>query len=242
MAFIKYTNEQLENLIEQTYSGSVNPSRLPPDLYSAIVSRLMSAVKMGMGLRGKKTFTDGSPDDLLFRYFQNNIALFSGAKTFQQVNDMSNLVFKSDGFKRSFSEFKRLIKGDDFHERIFTKYNDTWLRTEFDTSFGLAQTGREWNAIVEDADVLPYLKYLTVDDERVRKDHAEFNGVTLPVGHSFWNSHYPTNGFNCRCRVIQLSDDDEDLKITTTDELNKIPPLTRRCLRSIQGRKVLFST
>lgn len=237
MAFIKYTNEQLENLIEQTYSGSVNPSRLPPDLYSAIVSRLMSAVKMGMGLRGKKTFTDGSPDDLLFRYFQNNIALFSGAKTFQQINDMSNLVFKSDGFKRDFSEFKRLIKGDKFHEGIFNKYNDNWLRTEFDTSFGLAQTGREWNGIVEDADILPYLKYITVSDERVRQDHREFNGVTLPVGHSWWNSHYPTNGFNCRCRVIQLSADDDGLQVTTTDELNDIPPVDPSLFAFNPGKK-----
>ena len=52
-------------------------------------------------------FDVGSPDDVLSRYYKHNIGVFSGAKTHQQVKDMSNFGFTADGFKRDFSEFKQ---------------------------------------------------------------------------------------------------------------------------------------
>lgn len=197
--YLKYTAKQFEQLMEQIYSGSITPRRLPVDLYATIYDRLKNAVDRGMGA---VEFDVGSPDDILSRYYKHNIGVFSGAKTHQQVKDMSNFVFTADGFKRDFSEFKQYSK------KIFDQYNDAWLRTEYDTAFRTAQMGRQWNEYVQDADVFPYLKYVTARDERVRHDHQQFDGITLPIGHKFWNTHTPPNGFNCRCRLIQLSDDD----------------------------------
>lgn len=206
--YLDYTNDQLENLINSVYSGSTNPSRLPVDLYDAIRLRLLDAVYRGFG-GSLNDFPDGSRDKLLAQYFEHNIAVFSGAKTFQQIRDMSNAVFTTDGFKRDFSEFKRLITGDDFHDGIFKTYNVNWLKTEYNTAFRTAQMGRQWNEYIADAETFPLLKYITVHDERVRHDHKAWDGVTLPIGHSFWDTHTPLNGFNCRCRLIQLSEFDE---------------------------------
>lgn len=197
--YLKYTAKQFEQLMEQIYSGSITPRRLPVDLYATIYDRLKNAVDRGMGA---VEFDVGSPDDVLSRYYKHNIGVFSGAKTHQQVKDMSNFVFTADGFKRDFSEFKQYSK------KIFDQYNDAWLRTEYDTAFRTAQMGRQWNEYIQDADIFPYLKYVTAHDERVRHDHQQFDGITLPIGHKFWNTHTPPNGFNCRCRLIQLSDDD----------------------------------
>lgn len=35
-----------------------------------------------------------------------------------------------------------------------------------------------------------------------RKQHKAWNGLTLPADDPWWKSHYPPNGWGCRCRVI----------------------------------------
>jgi SPP1 gp7 family putative phage head morphogenesis protein len=63
----------------------------------------------------------------------------------------------------------------------------------------------------------PYLLYSTAADTRVRPDHQRWHYYLLPVDHPFWHSHYPPNGWNCRCKVISLSERDikrMNLKIT----------------------------
>lgn len=223
MGVFKYTIDQLNKLIDRIYAGQVTPRNLPVDLYIVTVNRLMDAVKRGMG-GSSSNFSDGSPDFILSKHYEHNIAIFSGAKVHQQVVDMSNLIFDEQGYKRPFSEFKKMITGDDFYEGVFSKYNVQYLETEYNTAFRTAQMGSQWNAYVNDSDVLPYLKYVTAHDERVRHSHQAFDGVTLPVGHSFWNTHIPPNGFNCRCRMVQMSEHDDDLLLTTNDQLKTMPP------------------
>ncbi|OCQ21961.1 phage head morphogenesis protein [Pseudoalteromonas luteoviolacea] len=54
----------------------------------------------------------------------------------------------------------------------------------------------------------PYLLYLTAGDSRVRPQHSAWNYILLPIEHNFWHTHYPPNGWNCRCKVVSLSDAD----------------------------------
>jgi SPP1 gp7 family putative phage head morphogenesis protein len=49
-----------------------------------------------------------------------------------------------------------------------------------------------------------YFRYVTVGDHRVRDTHAQWHGIVLPHDHWFWRSHWPPNGFNCRCPAPQL--------------------------------------
>lgn len=49
-----------------------------------------------------------------------------------------------------------------------------------------------------------FLRYATVGDERVRDSHAQWHGVILRPDHPFWLTHWPPNGFNCRCPPPQL--------------------------------------
>ena len=60
--YLKYTAKQFEKLMEQIYSGSITPRRLPVDLYATIYDRLKNAVDRGMGA---VEFDVGSPDDVL---------------------------------------------------------------------------------------------------------------------------------------------------------------------------------
>lgn len=53
-----------------------------------------------------------------------------------------------------------------------------------------------------------YWRYITVGDHRVRPQHKEWAGIILPRDHWFWRTHFPPNGFNCRCHVQLITERD----------------------------------
>lgn len=75
-----------------------------------------------------------------------------------------------------------------------------------------------------------FFRYVTAGDHRVRVTHQEWHGIVLPIGHAFWRTHFPPNGFNCRCHVQIVTerdivrygwqitaDDDPRLAVTADD-------------------------
>ncbi|EDQ34288.1 phage putative head morphogenesis protein, SPP1 gp7 family [Hoeflea phototrophica DFL-43] len=54
----------------------------------------------------------------------------------------------------------------------------------------------------------PWLRYITAGDHRVRDAHKAWHGIILSADDPWWQTHFPPNGFNCRCHVQQLSDRD----------------------------------
>lgn len=71
------------------------------------------------------------------------------------------------------------------------------------------QAGR-WEQAQRQVEARPettfYLRLVTVGDRRVRHNHAAQHGIILPVGHAYWLTHYPPNGFLCRCRVQLITE------------------------------------
>lgn len=52
----------------------------------------------------------------------------------------------------------------------------------------------------------PYWQIRTISDDRRRPNHARADGVILRATDPFWQKAYPPFGFNCRCRVVSLSE------------------------------------
>jgi len=44
-------------------------------------------------------------------------------------------------------------------------------------------------------------RLLSVGDHRVRHTHALMHGIIRPISDPYWLTHWPPNGFNCRCYV-----------------------------------------
>jgi SPP1 gp7 family putative phage head morphogenesis protein len=78
------------------------------------------------------------------------------------------------------------------------------LETIFRSNLQSAYATGQWDSITRNAKVAPYLLYDAVDDHRTRPEHAARDGEVHAVNSPFWKTHYPPNGWNCRCGVIQL--------------------------------------
>jgi SPP1 gp7 family putative phage head morphogenesis protein len=91
------------------------------------------------------------------------------------------------------------------------------LQIIFQTNVRTARAAGAWERIHRSKATRPYLRYSAVLDSRTRPAHRAWNGTVLPVDDPWWDTHYPPNGWNCRCTVIQLSARDlraRDLKVT----------------------------
>lgn len=53
---------------------------------------------------------------------------------------------------------------------------------------------------------LPYWKYITVGDDRVRASHAALHGLILPADHPFWDDHYGPWDWGCRCQATSQTE------------------------------------
>lgn len=139
---------------------------------------------------------------------QQNLYRFSGAKTYQQLKEMNTQLIDSKGKIRSFNQFKNAVL------KVHKTYNKDYLQAEYQTAKSSAQMARKWQGFENDQDLFPNLKYRTIGDARVREEHAALDGIIRPVNHAFWNTHYPPNGWRCRCSVQQTTDAE------TTDDIN----------------------
>ena len=139
------------------------------------------------------------PDEMA-RALDENIFLFSGFKTYHEMNDASRLLKDEDGGFKSFDRFLQDVQAID------ASYNQNWLYAEYNFATASTQMAAKWADIARDGDEYD-LQYRTALDGLVRPEHAALEGITLPPSDKFWNEYYPPNGWNCRCTAVQVLKD-----------------------------------
>ncbi len=79
------------------------------------------------------------------------------------------------------------------------------LKTIYRANMKTARAAGQWDRAQRTKKVRPYLVY-SLGPSRVHRDkHLAWNRLVLPIDHEFWNTHYPPNGWGCKCRVRQVS-------------------------------------
>ena len=157
-----------------------------------------SQVLAGFG-KGFNEVDFETPDGVALTRLTRDVWQFSAAKNYQQMRDMTLALRDADGNLREFSDFKQACAD------INAKFNNTWLRTEYDTAIASAQMSSKWQEFLKNEKEMPFLRYSTVGDERVRTEHALLDGIIRRITDAFWRTHYPPNGWKCRCDVDQLA-------------------------------------
>jgi SPP1 gp7 family putative phage head morphogenesis protein len=89
-----------------------------------------------------------------------------------------------------------------------TRFNDARLQLIYDTNLRQSYAAGRWASAQRNRARMPLLMYRTMRDERVRASHAQWDGLVLPVDDPFWDTHYPPNGWRCRCTAFALSESD----------------------------------
>lgn len=135
--------------------------------------------------------------DIMRQRLQRSNYIFSGIKTFHELNEAFPSLLDENGNRKPFERFLNDV------QKIDDTYNSHYLRAEYNFVQSSAQMAAKWEQFAEDGDRYN-LQYRTAGDSKVRPAHAALNGVTLPPSDPFWQTYYPPNGWNCRCNVVQV--------------------------------------
>ena len=146
------------------------------------------------------SFRQVEMSDIMRRRLERSNYIFSGIKTFHELNEAFPSLIDGNGNRKPFEQFLNDV------QKIDKTYNANYLRAEYNFVQASAQMAAKWENFMRDGDRYN-LQYRTAGDKKVRPTHAALNRVTLPINDTFWEEFYPPNGWNCRCNVVQVLKD-----------------------------------
>jgi len=186
------------------------------DAHAAVLDSTFDKVKMSDGMRLS---------------LQKSDWIFSGMKTFHELHEAFPSLLDEHGERKPFERFYSDVR------KVDETYNRNYLRAEYNFATASAEMAAKWEQYERDGDRY-YLQYRTVGDSHVREEHAALNGTTLPVSHPFWDTHYPPNGWNCRCLAVQVRKSSHEQ--TSEEELsNRTKALAEQQAKS-KGKNEMF--
>ncbi|WP_264522155.1 phage head morphogenesis protein [Flavobacterium sp. N1994] len=130
---------------------------------------------------------------------QSDAFLFGGLKTHAQLFEASKLLLDDNGKLKPFQQLSNEF------DKLNVSYNKTYLESEYEFAVSSSQMAAKWSTFGTNNRY--YLQYRTAGDTRVRQEHANLNGTTLPESDAFWSSYTPPNGWNCRCTLVEVLKD-----------------------------------
>lgn len=216
--FREFSEQEREYYLLSVYAGVITKNSLNYEYHYRLGSIFEQAIAKGFGgPAGNLSFLDPKYDTIVA--IRRHTYVFSAAKQYQQVRQMSAFITETT----SFQEFAAQAG------KVFDVFNKNYLRTEFTTAVGQCMSARDWVEFEMTKEDFPYLTYRTQKDARVRDEHAILDGVTRRVDDPFWNDYMPKNGWNCRCFVTH-HERKKETDVPSMQELQdekKFPPVFR---------------
>ncbi len=120
-------------------------------------------------------------------------------KTLRQFKDDLVPLLKAKGWWG-----KQIVVGGDGQAQQVQLGSPHRLKTIYQTNLQSAYMAGRMKAQMA-ANSSLYLMYVAVMDGRTRPSHAALNGRIWRKNDPIWQSIYPPNGFNCRCRTRSLT-------------------------------------
>jgi len=215
-------------IVKGIHSGEISRGHVDEALFKWTANELFTGVTKGFG-GSFDQFYHTDPDYKMLAKLETDVHVFSAFKTYQQLRQVTDLLTDKEGNIKPFGQFKKDV------EEIGNQFNVNWLNTEYNQAIASSQMASLWVDIEANQEALPFLKYHTAGDGRVRPAHALLSGIVKPVNDEFWNSYYPPNDWGCRCDVIQLATGEE-----TNMKGRKLPTLKPMFDTNTGKRGVVF--
>lgn len=140
--------------------------------------------------------------ETLSKEVKERVFYVAGLAKLDQVNLIHNKLLEALENGTTLETFKTEI-AEVIKKQGWDKHR---IETIFQTNMQTAYQAGRWKSMQRTKKYLPYLQYSSVLDNRTRPQHSVLHGIVFPADNPFWDSHYPPNGFNCRCTVIPLSE------------------------------------
>ncbi len=140
-----------------------------------------------------------------------------------------------DEFRKGFDEIVRR------HGWTYRGTRGWRTRVIYNTNLRTAYQAGRWQQIERLSARRPYLRYSAILDDRTRPHHRAWHGTILPVDHAWWRTHYPPNGWGCRCKAVQLSDRDLRRNGWTVDQAPPPGGMVQRSIRGPDGERLVVT-
>lgn len=131
---------------------------------------------------------------------RHNNAVFAAFKTHRMQNDMAAQLLDSNGNLKPFEQWKNDVQSIASHQCR------SWLETEYNTAVLRAHQAADWQQFLQEADVLPNLKWMPSTSPNPGADHMPFWGTILPIDDPFWDQHRPGDRWNCKCSLTSTDE------------------------------------
>lgn len=149
----------------------------------------------------KKTFTIAKMTDLdLLKDMQNSLAqAFKDGTPFEEWKQSVKPMLAKKGWLG-----KIKVKDPKSGEEKEIYVGNRRLKTIYDTNMRTAYAKARYESQMKSSG--EYFRYTAVLDSKTRPTHRKLHGTTLPKTDKFWDTNYPPNGWNCRCKVQVLTE------------------------------------
>jgi len=150
----------------------------------------------------------------------------AGATREGLLTDIRQAVDKAISKGTTLEEFRKDFSSICDRAGWSPKGGEAWrARVIYETNLSTAYAAGHYKEMT-DPDVRearPYWRYVRSSSEHPRLEHLAWAGTVLPWDDPWWRTHYPPNGWGCKCGVVSCSARElEDLKLDGADGLNSI--------------------
>lgn len=149
----------------------------------------------------KKTFTIAKMIDLdLLKDMQNSLSqAFKDGTPFEEWKQSVKPMLAKKGWLGRIK-----VKDPKSGEEKEIYVGNRRLKTIYDTNMRTAYAKARYESQMKSSG--EYFRYTAVLDSKTRPTHRKLHGTTLPKNDKFWDTNYPPNGWNCRCKVQVLTE------------------------------------
>lgn len=210
MCHICYTNELsseylkglppiFKQAMKDLHAGKITPQDLQGELLQAIARELWSGVQIGFN--GDLQSYEGNTAQYLWsKAAEENVFVFSGFKTYNQLREASLLLYNKNGEIRPFNEFLKDVMA------INKTYNINYLKAEYDNALVSGEMAQKWQEFDDNA----LLKFTaTIDDNTTAICHS-LNGLIKPKSWPGWRKYWLPLHWGERSNIVETFDQPTD--------------------------------